>query len=426
MAEEPFEVYKELHRYALWEQVEVKPAPRVCRGNSQRMVCLSRRPQRSVLTEVQGAQWVVNQRLDHLPVMHEFWWDEQLGYGLGYTNGRHTAQASQMYFFGRNLCRLGAAQLPSGIMQVAAGAQGWHIVARDEHVYAYGWAGQPRWQWRRPPQVERRREELIQFAMGGWRRLPRIAAHAGLVGVSGGAHLRCLDAWGTELWRQALPRPTHPIVDLTEEILQARLGALQAAAGRPPQRMDEVGHLSWTWDTHREEAAWARTLWLREDRAEEDAEEDEVEGATALEANAQALYVGTGEGELLAWNWQGTPQMRLRLAEQPITSLCVDAREVRAAQSGDSVICFREGRISGKSAYADQRPSMVALAEELVLWTRQQSWTMDARGVVRWAARWAKPIVTCLPAAGGIRPCKRAPDVVVSVILEAARATLAC
>jgi len=41
--------------------------------------------------------------------------------------GRHPR-----YFFGWNLCRLGAARVPSGIVQVAAGAEGWHIVAQDE------------------------------------------------------------------------------------------------------------------------------------------------------------------------------------------------------------------------------------------------------------------------------------------------------
>jgi hypothetical protein len=32
-------------------------------------------------------------------------------------------------------------------------AQGWHIVAQDENVYAYSWEGQPRWQWGTPPRV---------------------------------------------------------------------------------------------------------------------------------------------------------------------------------------------------------------------------------------------------------------------------------
>ena len=125
MAEEPFRVQKGPQTYALLEQVEVKPAPRVCRGSRQGMVCLSRRPQQSVLTEVHGTQWVVSQRLAHQPVMHELWWEERLDYGLGYANGRWTGQESQVYFLGRNLCRLGAARLPSGIVQAAAGAQGW-------------------------------------------------------------------------------------------------------------------------------------------------------------------------------------------------------------------------------------------------------------------------------------------------------------
>ena len=402
MAEEPFTVQKGPQRYALLEKAEVKPAPRVCRGSRDGMVCLSRRPQQSVLTEVHAAQWVVSQRIEHLPVMHEWWWEEKLGYGLGYANGRWTGQASQMYFFGRHLCRLGAARLPSGIVQVAAGAEGWHIVAQDENVYAYGWEGQPRWQWRMPPRVARRGEGLIQFAMGAWRRSPLIAAQEGAVGVSGGAQLRCLDAWGTELWRQALPRRAHPMVDLTEEMLQARVGTMRAQAGQPPARMDEVGYFCWEWDTRQEEPAWERRMWVREDRQEGDEDgSDDVEVATALAANRQAVYVGTCEGELLAWSWQGSPQMRLRLAEGPVGSLCVDASGLRAAQSGDTVIYFREGSIRGKSRHGDQRPSMAALEEELVLWTRYESWTVDARGVVRWAARWEKPIVTCVPAAGG-------------------------
>lgn len=401
MAGEPFTVQKGPERYALLEKVEVKPAPRVCHGSRDGMVCLSRRPQESVLTEVQGAQGVVSQRLEHLPAIHELWWEKQLGYGLGYANGRYTGQASQLYFFGRQLCRLGAARLPSSIVQVAAGAQGWHIVAQDENVYAYGWDGQPRWQWKMPPRVARRRDGLIQFAMHGWRRPPLITAQAGTVGVSGGAQLRCLDTWGTELWRKALPRRVHPMVDLTEEVLQARVCTIRAQATAPPQRMDEVGYFSWALDSRPEEVAWERRMWMREGRAEGDEDDDELEVATTLAGNAQAVYVGTVEGELLAWNWQGHPQMRLWLAEGPVVSLCVDARGLRAAQSGDSVIYFREGSISGKSSHGDQMPSMVALEEEMVLWTRYESWTVDTRGVVRWAARWEKPIVTCVLAAGG-------------------------
>ncbi|MGA2594952.1 MAG: hypothetical protein ABSH32_34070, partial [Bryobacteraceae bacterium] len=144
----------------------------------------------------------------------------------------------------------------------------------------------------------------------------------------------------------------------------------------------------WEWDSGQEEPAWERRMWMREDRAEGDADgSDDVEVASALAANRQTVYVGTCEGELLAWSWQGDPQMRLRLAEGSVASLCVDERGLRAAQSGDSVIYFREGSISGRSSHGDQRPSMAALVEELVLWTRYESWTVDARGVVRWAAR---------------------------------------
>jgi hypothetical protein len=402
MAEEPFRVQKGPQTYALLEQVEVKPAPRVCRGSRQGMVCLSRRPQQSVLTEVHGTQWVVSQRLDHQPVMHELWWEEKLDYGLGYANGRWTGQESQVYFLGRNLCRLGAARLPSGIVQAAAGAQGWHIVGQDENVYAYSWEGQPRWQWRMPPRVVRRQEGLIQFAMGAWRRPPLITVQGGAVWVSGGAQLRCLDVWGGELWRQTLPRRANAMVDLTDEMLRARVGAMRAQAAQPQERMDEVGYFCWAWDTGQEERGWERRVWMREDRQDTEEEgSDEVEVATALAANSQAVYVGTCEGELLAWNGQGNPQMRMRLAEEPVGSLCVDESGLRAAQSGDTTIYFREGSISGKSTHRDQRPSMTALEEELVLWTRHESWTVDARGVVRWAARWEKPIVTCVPVAGG-------------------------
>jgi len=402
MAEQPFQVQKGPEAYALLEKVEVKPAPRVCRGSRDGMVCLSRRPQQSVLTEVHGARWVVSQRSEHLPVMHELWWEETLGYGLGYANGRWTGQASQVYFFGRNLCRLGAARVPGGIVQVAAGAVGWHMVAQDENVYAYSWEGQPRWQWRMPPRVERRGEGLLQFAMGTWRRSPLITAQAGEVGVSSGAQLRCLDAWGRELWRQALPHKAKPTVDLTAEMLHARVSAIRAQAAQPPERMDEVGYFGWQLDTQKDEPCWERRMWLREDRAEGDPEgSDDVEVATALAANRQAVYVGTCEGELLAWSWQGNPQKRLRLAAGPVGNLCVDESGLRAAQSGDTVIYFREGGISGKSRHADQMPSMAALEEALVLWTRHESWTVDARGVVQWATRWEKPIVTCMPTAGG-------------------------
>ena len=143
-------------------------------------------------------------------------------------------------------------------------------------------------------------------------------------------------------------------------------------------------------------------MWVPEPREEGDEDgRDEVEMATALGANRQTVYVGTGEGELLAWNWQGSPQMKLRLTGEAIVSLCVDRRGLRAAQSGDTVTYFREESISGKSSHAGQRPSMAALEKELVLWTRYASWTVDARGVVQWAARWEKPIVTCVPVAGG-------------------------
>jgi len=401
MPQEPFELQKGAHTYALLEQLEVKPAPRVCCGSRDGMVCLSRRPRQSVLTEVHGAQWVVSQRIAQLPAMHELWWEEKFGHGLGYANGRWTGQESRMYFYGRHLCRLGEARLPSAIVQVAAGAQGWHVVGQDENVYAYSWEGRPRWQWRMPPRVERRREELVEFAMGAWRP-PLMAVQEDLVAVSGGAQLRCLDAWGTELWRQALPRRANPTIDLTEEMLHARVGALRAQAALSPARMDEVGYFYWELESGRDGPEWERRMWVREPRAEGDEEgRDEVEMATALGANRQTVYVGTGEGELLAWNWQGSPQMKLRLTEGAIVSLCVDRRGLRAAQGGDTVTYFREGRISGKSSHAGQRPSMAALDQELVLWTRHASWTVDARGVVQWAARWEKPIVTCVPAAGG-------------------------
>ena len=400
MTEEPFQVQKGAGTYALLEKVEIKPAPRECRGSRDGMVCLSRRPRQSVLTEVHGARWVVSQRIEDLPVMHELWWEEKLGYGLGYANGRWTGQASQAYFFGRQLCRLGAAGLPSGIVQVAAGSQGWHLVAQDENVYAYSWEGQPRWQWRMPPRVERRREELIEFAMGAWRRPPLITGQEGEVAVSSGAQLRCLDAWGRELWRRALPCRANPTVDLTEEILQARVCTMRTPAAQPPARMDEVGYFGWLLDTQQEEAHWERRMWVREDRKEEDDGSDDTEVATALAANGQGVYVGTCEGELLAWSWQGNPLMKSPLSEGPVGSLCVDESGLRAAQSGDTVIYFREGSVSGKSRHGDQMPSMVALGE-LMLWTRYESWTVDARGVVRWAARWEKPIVTCVPVAGG-------------------------
>lgn len=212
-------------------------------------------------------------------------------------------------------------------------------------------------------------------------------AQAGAVCVSGGAQLRCLDAWGTELWHQALPRRAHPLVDITEEMLQARVCGMRGHAG-PPQRMDEVGYFGWEWDTRQKEAGWERQMWVREDHAEGDAEgSDDIEVATALAGNAQAVYVSTCEGELLGWSWQGNPQLKLRLAEGPVGSVCVDASGLRAAQSGGTVIHFREGSISGKSSYGDQRPGMAALEEELLLWTRYESWTADVRGVVRWATR---------------------------------------
>jgi hypothetical protein len=91
----------------------------------------------------------------------------------------------------------------------------------------------------------RRAEGLIQFALGGWRRLPLVTAQADVVGVSGGAQLRCLDAWGTELWSRALPRRANQIVDLTEEILRARVGTMQAQARPGPARMDAMGYFSW-------------------------------------------------------------------------------------------------------------------------------------------------------------------------------------
>jgi hypothetical protein len=402
MVEEGFEVQKGPQTHALLEKAEVKPAPRVCCSSGDGLVCLSRRPQQSVLSEVHGAQWVVSQRVDGLPVMHELWWEEKLGHGLGFANGRWTGQASQVYFFGRHLCRLGEARLPGAIVQVAAGAQGWRIVGRDENVYAYSWEGQPRWQWRMPPRVQRRQEGLVQFEMCAWRPPPLIAAQGGWVAVSGGAQLRCLDAWGAELWCQPLPRRANPVVDITEEMIHAKVCTMRAQAAQSPARMDEIGYFYWKLEPCRERPVWERRMWVGEERKEGDADGlDDVEVATALGANGQAVYVGTSEGELLAWNWQGSPQMRLRLTEAPIVSLCVDHSGVRAAQSGDTVIYFREGIVSGKSSHGGERTSMAALEKEMLLWTRHASWTADARGVVAWAARWEKPIVTCMPAAGG-------------------------
>jgi hypothetical protein len=56
---------------------------------------------------------------------------------------------------------------------------------------------------------------------------------------------------------------------------------------------------------------------------------------------------------------------------------------MRAAQCGDTVIYFQGGGISGKSTRGNQRPNLAAMKEELVLWTRHESWTVDARMVLR-------------------------------------------
>jgi hypothetical protein len=403
MAEAVFEVQKGAQKYALLEKVDVKPAPRVCRATCEGMVCLSRRPQQSVLTEVHGTQWVVSHRSEHLPVMHELCWEERLDHGLGYATGRRSGQASQMYFFGQHFCRLGSALLPTGIVQVAAGAQGWHIVGQDDRVYAYTWEGQPRWQWKMPPRVERRSAELVQFAMGGWRRPPLITGKTDGVWVSGGAHLRYLEAYGKEVWRKRLPNRASRVVDLTEEALRARLGSLRTHPTHPGKPMAKVGYFCWELDSTRgEEPAWEGRNWVPEDHEEQNEDgRDDGEVASALASNGEAVYVGTCAGELLAWSRQGDPQMQLRMAEGAVWNLCVDAGGVRAAQCGDTVIYFQGGGISGKSMHGNQRPNLAAMKEELVLWTRHESWTVDARGVVGWAARWDKPIVTCLPRAGG-------------------------
>jgi outer membrane protein assembly factor BamB len=399
---EPFAVLKGPQSYVLLETTEIKPAPRVCRGSRYGMVCLSRRPQQSVLTEIDGAQWVVRQRREHLPVMHEVWWTEDLDHGLGYANGRWSGQESQAYFFGRSLCLLGTAPLPHGMMQATAGAQGWYLVGQDERVYAYAWDGQPRWQWRRPPMIRRRREELLEFQMGEWRRPPLIAAHGSELGVSSGAQLRCLDANGTELWCQTLPKKSNPTWNLTEDMLRARLASLSAPCGQPQNGKDAVGYFRWEWDARQPEPSWGQCLWTREDNAEEDADGgNDIEVVTALAVTPQTVYAGTCDGEVLGWTRQGNPQTRLRIGEAAVWSVCADEHGLRAAQSGNAVTYFHEGKISGSSSHQYERPSVAALANELVLWTRHETWTVDERGAVPWVARWDKPVAACVPAEGG-------------------------
>ena len=376
----PFAVQKGPQNYQLWEQTEIKPAPRVCCGSRYGMVCLSRRPQGSVLTEVAGAQWVVSQRVERLPVMHALWWTEDLGHGLGYANGRWSGQPSQAYFFGRSGCLLGTAPVPGGIAQVAAGAPGWYLAGQDEHVHAYSWEGHPRWQWRRPPAVRRRREELLEFAIGEWRRPPLIAAQGDRVWVSSGAQLRCLDAQGTELWRQPLPRKSNPIWNLTADMLRARLSTVSGQCGRPPQGREAVGYFRWEWAERQPEPGWGQCLWTREDDADGDAEEvEDGEVVTALAVTPQTLLAGTCDGEVLGWNWQGDAQMRLRIGQAAVWNLCADDSGLRAAQSGNAVTYFEAGRIRGTSRHLYERPRVAALEQALVLWTRQESWTADGR-----------------------------------------------
>ena len=400
MADEPFAVQKQQRSYTLLEKLEVKPAPRVCVGSRYGMVCLGRRPQQSILTEVHGAQWVQSQRVEHLPVMHDFWWEDHLEHGLGYANGRWTRQESQVYFFGRSLCRLGTARLPHGIAQAAAGAQGWYIVGQDEHVYSYSWEGQPRWEWKLPPRVQRRREDLVEFAMGTCRRPPLIAAKDDRIWVSSGAQLRCLDDGGKELWCQALPCKPNPSWNLSDELLRTRLS-------KPNMQFVQEGMqvgacFRWEWDSRREQPGCERGMWLREEESADDQDGiEDIEVASALEAGPHTVFVGTCGGELLGWSRTGDLQTRLRLGEGAVWTLCVNQDGLHAAQSGDELIYFEEGQISGRSSHRHERPSIAASKGGMIMWTRHETWTADVRGVVQWAAAWAKPVVACVPLTEG-------------------------
>ena len=139
-------------------------------------------------------------------------------------------------------------------------------------------------------------------------------------------------------------------------------------------------------------------MWTREEPGEE--EGNEIEVATALAANAQGVYAGTCEGEVLGWSLDGSATMRIEVG-LTVWNLCLDESGLRAAQSGNNITYFKDGAITGTSSHEYERPSVAAIGEELVLWTRYETWTVDVRGVVQWAARWPKPIVACVPAGGG-------------------------
>jgi hypothetical protein len=192
-------------------------------------------------------------------------------------------------------------------------------------------------------------------------------------------------------------------VNLSAEVIRRGLvSKLSAAGAKPKPECVGVGYWRWELAGSQEGLAWRQGMWMPED---EDGEESDaggdVEVATALAVSPEAVYVGTYDGQVLEWSREGHPEKRMRVGQGPVWNLCMDGGGLRAAQCGDTAICFQQGAMSGKSRHAGQRPSVVALEEGLVLWTGPEMWTVDGWGVVRWAARFAKPIVGCVAAAGG-------------------------
>ena len=330
--------------------------------------------------------------------MHELYWKPDLSYGVGYANARAIGDDSQVYFFVRSLGQLGASRLPTRIVQVAAGAHGWYFMGRDDHLYYYTWEGQPRWVWKRPPLVQGPREELVSFDLGMWRPPALMAAAQDRVWVSGGARLRCLDEAGTLCGQIPLPRKKQLMWDLTEEVLRGPLASVNAQFGPGKKGTHAVGYFRWDWEGAAQSPRRGEWIWTREEHGAD--EGNEIDVATALAANAQGVYAGTCAGEVLGWSLEGRATMRMDV-EQTVWNLCLDESGLRAAQSGNNITYFKDGAITSTSSHQYERPSVAAIGEDLVLWTRYETWTVDGQGVVQWAARWPKPIVACVPAAGG-------------------------
>jgi hypothetical protein len=128
---------------------------------------------------------------------------------------------------------------------------------------------------------------------------------------------------------------------------------------------------------------------------------DHANAACSVALSDEEAYVGTFEGKLLVLDRRGEHQRTLGLSTEAVATICADRRGLRAVINQELLTCFSENAISGRVQLPVSFPEVMALEEDLLLWSDRRAWVIDDRARVRWAAEFARPIRGCEPEVGG-------------------------